>query len=212
MHSAVRGLLLSVPFSCVASVIAWGASTRIGFVSEGLDCFYALVGSCLASLCVTAVVSALSYRRGRHLRWTVLLALIFGTAGIATICVGQVLLRSQMRILLHPVLATRDVRVLHSRSIMFAGYLHVRCTKEFCAEVIRAKALKEIPGDMEAEADLTPMSARRTTQALWDWWRPADMPGAKFYFRHHTSEAPQGWSEGIWTSGDMTEMYLFIRG
>ncbi len=38
------------------------------------------------------------------------------------------------------------------------------------------------------------------------------MPGARFYFLHHKSEAVQGWSEGWWVSGTTNEVYAFIGG
>ena len=212
MISCVKATLLSVPFAGLASMLACAVGTRGGLLSEGLDCLYAVLGSCLASLCVVAAACAVRLRPGGGLRWTALIALAFGTAVLATIGIGHRLLTSQVRVLLHPVPATRDMRVVRSRSVMFAGYLHVRCTKAFCAEVIRLKDLREISEDTQPEPDMTPMSARRSTQAMWDWWQPGSMPGARFYFKHHSSDAPQGWSEGVWTNGDMTEMYVFIRG
>jgi Kef-type K+ transport system membrane component KefB len=211
MMSRVKATLLSVPLAALQSMLVCTAETRVGWMSEGLDCFYAPIVSCITSLGVVAAACAVSCRRAGGLRWTSLLALTLITAISTTTAIGHVL-ASQLRVLLAPVQATPDLQIIRSRSILFASYMQVRCTKAWCAEVIRSKGLHEIPEDMEPKSDMTPLSARRSTQRMWDWWRPANMPGAHFYFRHHPSDAPQGWSKGIWTNAKMTEMFLFMRG
>jgi hypothetical protein len=212
MLSSAKATLLSVPVAALLSMLVCAAETRVGWMSEGLDCFYAPIVSSVTSLGVLATACAVSCRRPGGLRWTSFFALTAITAISTTTAIAHVLLASQIRVLLAPVQPPPDLRIIRSRSILFASYMQVRCTKAFCVEVIRSKGLHEIPEDMEPESDMTSLSARRSTQSMWDWWRPANMPGARFYFRHHTSDAPQGWSEGIWTNTEMTKMFMFIRG
>jgi hypothetical protein len=38
------------------------------------------------------------------------------------------------------------------------------------------------------------------------------MPGARFFFLHHTGDSGQGWSEGWWVNGETNEVYAFISG
>ena len=70
----------------------------------------------------------------------------------------------------------------------------------------------ELPAELPDKPDITGFSSRERTKVSWGWWQPASMSNPRFFFRHHQSDAVQGWAEGWWVNGATNEVYAFIGG
>ncbi|MFM8469102.1 MAG: hypothetical protein ACKODH_03910 [Limisphaerales bacterium] len=107
-----------------------------------------------------------------------------------------------------------DLRVRRGQRFLHGAQVHFSASPAFISAMISSKKLREIPAALpdDGELDLSDVSARRQSAEERDWWRPASMPGAKFYYHHHQSQAIQGWAEGWWVNGATNEVYAFIGG
>lgn len=119
-----------------------------------------------------------------------------------------------MEILLNPMPMPADLRVHRGQSFLHGAQVHFTGTPTFISALIEAKQLVEVPAALpdDGDLDLSKVSARRQSAEERGWWRPASMPGAKFYYLHHKSQAIQGWAEGCWVNGETNEVFAFIGG
>jgi hypothetical protein len=120
--------------------------------------------------------------------------------------------RHSLEIFLRPSPVPSDLRVLHKRGTLFSSFYHFSGSPAVIDSIIQLKGLVEVPTEPPESSDMSGFSAKERTKVSWEWWQPTSMPGARFYFLHHKSEAVQGWSEGWWVSGATNEVYAFIGG
>ncbi|MEQ2006842.1 MAG: hypothetical protein ABMA26_08590 [Limisphaerales bacterium] len=119
-----------------------------------------------------------------------------------------------MELLLSPMPMPADLRVRRGQGFLHGTQVHFTGSPAFISALIQAKQLVEVPAAPPdgGEFDLSGFSARRQSAEERGWWRPASMPGAKFYYLHHKSQATQGWAEGCWVNGETNEFFVFIGG
>lgn len=120
--------------------------------------------------------------------------------------------RHNLEIFLRSSPVPSDMRVLHKRGTLSGSYCHFSGSPDSIDSIIQLKGLVEVPTEPPESSDMSGFSAKERTKVSWEWWQPTSMPGARFYFLHHKSEAVQGWSEGWWVSGATNEVYAFIGG
>jgi hypothetical protein len=104
------------------------------------------------------------------------------------------------------------LRVHHGRGILFSCYVNFTGSPAAIAQLIQVKALLEVPVEVPDKPDAGAFMAREAMKVPWDWWQPSTLHNARFFFRHHQSEAVQGWNEGWWVSATTNEVYAFISG
>lgn len=204
LASTGLALLLAFAFAFLA--------VKSGFLFGGVDTIFTpLVATaiCAIALPLTALVCK---RKGKHFGWralfieTVVLALL----GVTSLSWLQT--RQHLTIFMQPEPVPKGIQVKHGRSIMFSSYVHFTGSPEVIASLIKAKQLVEVPAESPETSHIDGFTSRERTKEPWDWWQPATMSNPKFFFRHHTSQAIQGWSEGWWVSGQTNEVYAFISG
>jgi hypothetical protein len=119
--------------------------------------------------------------------------------------------REILEILFKPAPVPPGVRVLNGRQELFGVHVHFTAPPGVLSSVIQAKGLVEVP-ETEEGTDSPGWPAREQSKRVWDWWNPTNMPGAKFFFRHHLSQAVQGWTEEWWVNGETNEVYADSGG
>lgn len=204
-------------FGFAGLLLGWILSSVVeskGAIFGGVDIAVAtLISGCSCALGL-AVVAVVWERRGRVLSW---LAGLLGAAILSVITVAagsHFSTRKNMEILLNPMPMPADLRVHRGQSFLHGAQVHFTGTPAFISALIQAKHLAEVPAAPPdgGELDLSGFSARRQSAEERGWWRPTSMPGAKFYYLHHKSQAIQGWAEGWWVSGATNEVFAFIGG
>lgn len=150
-----------------------------------------------------------SPRRSRRL--LVVALVLLGVIGVAYVALRWNA-RHNLETFLKPSPVPSELRVLHRRGILFSSYYHFAGSSAAIDSIIQLKGLIEVPVDSPEGSDMSGFSAKERSRTAWDWWQPNKMTKPRFFFRHHTSEAVQGWSEGWWVSGDTNEVYAFISG
>ena len=96
---------------------------------------------------------------------------------------------------------------------MFGSFVHFSASPSDISALIQSKGLVEVPDwDPNGEADIPEgFNERERTKGAWDWWQPALMPKAKFYYRYHKTEFA-GWIEGWWIGGETNEVFAYTSG
>lgn len=192
-------------------LLAWVAEAN-GLLFGGVDVVFAtLISGCCCGL-ATAITAALLERKGGNFTWQA------GCLGAVALSVAATSLwsffctRKNLEILISPMQVPADLRVQRGHRFLHSMHVHFIGSPATISALIQAKQLVEVPAALPdvGEPDIASFSARRQSAEEWDWWRPASMPGAKFYYLHHKSQAIQGWAEGWWVNGATNEVYAFI--
>ena len=118
--------------------------------------------------------------------------------------------RDHLGILMEPAPVPAGLQVHQGQSRLFGMYVHFSGSPEAIASLLKAKGLVEVPTEPTESSD--GYGSRERSKAAWDWWQPANLSQPRFFFRHHKSEAIQGWSEGWWINGATNEVYAFLSG
>lgn len=184
-----------------------------GVLFGGLDVAAFTLISAFCCAVVTPITVTILERRGssptRRAGMLVAVGLSLATIGLGSFFST----RKHLEILLNPMQVPADFRVQRGHRFLHSIHVHFIGSPATISALIRAKQLVEVPAAVpDDEPDISRSSARRQSAEEWDWWRPASMPGAKFYYLHHKSQAIQGWAEGWWVNGATNEVYAFIGG
>jgi len=193
--------------------MAWVAEAN-GVLFGGVDEFVAaLLSGCCCAFGAT-IAAVILKRRGGFLTWRAgllgALVLSFGTTGWVSLSST----RKNLEILMNPMPVPAELRVRKGQRYLHGVEVHFTASPEAISALIRSKRLIEIPAALPdgSELDISDYSTRRQSGKERGWWRPTSMPGAKFYYLHHKSQAIQGWAEGWWVNGETNEVFAFIRG
>lgn len=203
---AAAGLALIL--SAALSLVACAG----GFLFSGLSAGFVTFVSAGVCAVITPITAAIFRRRQRHFGWRPLLIAVLVCALLAVSVLSYLDTRQHMRTFLTCSPVPSGLRVHHGRSILFSSYVHFTGSPATIASLLQSKGLLEVPAEPPESSDYTGFGSRERSKVAWGWWQPTSMPGARFYFLHHKSEAVQGWSEGWWVSGATNEVYAFIGG
>lgn len=195
----------------LASVLSYIACSG-GFLFGGTSVFSVAIGALIFSTIITVVTALIFKRRQKFFGWRTLFMEVALLTLVAVGVLAWIDTRQHLRIFMKPSPVPNGLRVRHGRQILFASYLHFTGSPAAIVELLKSKGLEEVPIEPPESSDFTGFSARARTKEPWDWWQPASMEKPKFYFRHHKSEAVQGWSEGWWVNEATNEVYAFIGG
>jgi hypothetical protein len=208
----LAAVLVSAGLALVlALLLAFLACSR-GLLFSGLDTLFCVVVTTAFCAFVVPVTALVFRRKQRHFAWHTLCIEALVLALVAVGLLSWLQTRQHLRIFMQPAPVPNGVQVRQGRSILFSTYVHFSATPEAIASVIQSKALLEVSAVMPDKSDITDFSSRERTKVSWGWWQPATMSSPKFFFRHHASEAVQGWCEGWWVNGATNEVYAFISG
>jgi hypothetical protein len=202
--SVALSLLFSIAFGLVAR--------PFGFLFGGLSSdfvVFVVTGFCSITI---PVIAFFCERKGKRLSWFQLVAFVITLAFTASSLMSWLDTRQHLKIFLNPKPVPPSLRVCQGCSILFSSYVHFTAPPEVIAAIIQSKELVEIPIETPDQVDISGYSERERTKVSWDWWQPTTMSNPRFYYRHHKSEAVQGWSEGWWVNGATNEVYALIGG
>ena len=194
-----------------ASVFSFIACSA-GFLFSGISAIgtvFATVAVCTVVIPVTALVVS---RKQHHFEWRIFFIGVLCLSLLAVGLLSWLQTRQAMQMFFDPMPMPSGVHVLHGRSILFSSYVHFSAPPAVIAVIIHSKGLAEVPAEIPDQGDMGGYSERQQTMSAWDWWQPSTMSKPKFFYRHHTSEAIQGWSEGWWVNSDTNEVYALISG
>ncbi len=194
-------------------LVTWIAEAN-GMLFGGVDAFVAAMLSGCGCAFGATIAAAILKGRGGSLPWQAglvgALVLSFGTTSVVSLFST----RKNLEILMNPMPVPAELRVLRGQRYLHGMEVHFTAAPEAISALIRSKRLVEVPAEPgdENTLDISDHSARRQSGKQRSWWRPTSMPGAKFYYLHHKSQAIQGWAEGWWVNGATNEVYAFIGG
>jgi hypothetical protein len=120
--------------------------------------------------------------------------------------------QNNLRIIMTPFPVPNGLRVHHGRNTLFGGYVNFTGPPSVISALLHSKGLVEVSTNLPDSSDIGGFVEKATTTNSWDWWQPNTMPNPRFYYRHHDSNAAQGWSEGWWVNDATNEVYAFIGG
>lgn len=183
-----------------------------GLVFAGLDSIFT-VGATTFLCALLTLVTAIRFRRkGRHFGWRTLFAevTVLTLLGVGLLSWGGTRLR--LRTFMAPEPVQRELKVLHSRADLFAMDVHFTATPAVITKLIQSKELVETPDDPERALEIPGYYEMQRTKVSRGWWQPTTMSKPRYYYRHHESQAVQGWSEGWWVNGATNEVYARISG
>lgn len=183
-----------------------------GLLFSGLDVFVVVQVAVGLTAIVIPVTAWIFRRKKKHFGWRALCIVVMLLALVAVATMSWLQTRQHLRIFMNPVPVPSGVHVHRGRSIMFSSYVHFTAPPAVIAKLVQLKELVETPDDLETAVEHPGYSELQRTKAPWDWWQPATMAKPKFFFRHHQSEAVQGWAEGWWINGTTNEVYAYIGG
>jgi hypothetical protein len=195
----------------VASAFSFIACSA-GFLFSGMSAIFTVfvtVAVCTVGIPVTALIVR---RRQHHFGWRTFFIEVSCLSLLAVGLLSWLQTRQAMQIFFDPMPVPNGVHVLHGRSILFSSYVHFSAPPAVIAAIIHSKELAEAPAEIPDQGDISGYSERQQTIVSWGWWQPSTMSKPKFFYRHHTSEAIQGWSEGWWVNSDTNEVYALISG
>ena len=200
----------------LALVLASGFSLLAcsgGFLFSGISTFFVVLATVAVCAIVTSLTALFLRRRKRHFGWRTLFIEVSVLAFVAVGITSWLDTRQHLQILMNPSPVPTGLRIHHGRSIFLSSYVHFTGAPAAIASLLRAKGLAEVPAaDPPETSDITGFSSRERMKVSWGWWHPAAMSNPRFFFRHHKSEAAQGWSEGWWVNGATNEVYASIGG
>lgn len=196
----------------VSSLLIATIASSFGFLFSGLDSALAVSAAVFVSAGVAAIAAAIFKGYKGFLRW-----IAAGT--IAILCelvviglLAHLQTRQHIQIFMEPASVPEGLVIHNGRSIMFSSYIHFTGPPEKIVAILKVKELAEVPAEISELVDYSGFNERERTKALWDWWQPIKMSNPKFFYRHHKSEAIQGWSEGWWVNDKTNEVYALIGG
>lgn len=222
MHTAppiqqpsVRMLTVVFGSSGLALVLALGFSLLAcsgGFLFSGVSIFSTVLVAVAFCAAVVSVTSIVFRQRQRRFGWHMLLIEVAVLALVAVGIVSWLDTRQHLRIFMNPSPVPSGLRVHQGRSILFSSYVHFTAPPDSIASLLQSKGLVEVPAELSDGRDTGPWSSRDHSGVPDGWWQPLTMSSPRFFFRHHESQAVQGWSEGWWVNGATNEVYAFISG
>lgn len=204
LASAGLGLLLASGFALLASYL--------GLLFGGFVALSTVLVTAAFCAFVTPATALFLTRRGGNFSWCTLCVEVLCLVVVAIALLSLRSTREQLQIFMNPEPVPSEVKVHRGRSILHSSFVHFTAPPTAIASLIRTKQLVEVPAEMPDGTDLSGYSSRQQTKDSWDWWQPTSMPNPRFFFRHHKSQAIQGWAEGWWVSGETNEVYAFIGG
>jgi len=204
--------LLAVGTAVVAAYVSALLARRIGMLFSGLDTAIALVASAVVSLIVAAITEMIVRRKGKDADWRVLVIEVLLVGSVVVLLLGWAQTRDHMRIFMNPLPIPNEVRVHHGQSVLFNSFVHFTAPPTVVAALLKSKEFVEVPDEVSDQRDISGYGVRQRTKVSWDWWQPATMSGPRFYYRHHKSDAVQGWMEGWWVNGATNEVYAHTGG
>lgn len=200
------GLILGLPYAL--AILA----CHFGILFSGLSTFAVVLETIVCSAIAVSVTAFVAKRKGKKLGWR---TLHIEYSVLALVMVGVfswIHTRQMLQIFLKPVPVSNEVRVQQGRDVLFNSYVHFTATPAIIAETIKAKELVEVTDAIPENGELSTYNLRESSKVSWSWWQPATMSKPRFYYRHHQSDAVQGWFEGWWVNGETNEVYAHIGG
>lgn len=202
--------LASIGLALVCSVVFARLACSLGILFAGIDTYFAVpvaTGCCAVVAPVTALVFK---RKGKHFTWPMLGTEVVLLAFVAVGVLSWSQTQQNLSIFMGPAPVPNGVHVHQGRAILFTSYVHFSAPPAAIAEIIKSKELVEVSDEWPDKRDITVFSAWEKTKVSWGWWQPAGMSSPRFFFRHHKSDAVQGWGEGWWVNGATNEVYATI--
>ena len=199
---------LALVFACAFAIFA----CYLGILFTGIDTLFAVLFATAFCIIVAPVTALVFKRKGKHFAWRTLFIEVMLLALVAVGLLSWLQTRQALKIFMNPVAVPKGVHVYHGRSVLFAAYVHFTAPPAVIATIINSKDLVEVPAEEPVQRDVSGYSMQQKTKVSWDWWLPAAMSNPRFFYRHHQSEAGQGWSEGWWVNGATNEVYALISG
>jgi hypothetical protein len=192
----------------------------IGSLFGGIDAFFTVVFTSILCPCVVLLTALALKLNAKRLGWAVLFIETMGLALLGVALFSWFGTRQHMEIILNPASVPPDLHVHRGTKTLFSSFVHFSGPPEVIARLLHSKGLLEVPSapdeavphDPHNVIDLGGLFLKDYTGRAWGWWRPATMSNPRFFYRHHESMAPQGWSEGWWVSGATNEVYAHIGG
>jgi hypothetical protein len=208
----IAAVFATVGFALVVTSFFSLVACSAGLLFSGISNIFTVfvtVAVCTVAIPVTALIFR---RRQRHFGWRTLFTVVscLSLLGVGLLSLLQT--RQTMQIFFNPMPVPNGVHVHQGRSVLFSSYVHFSAPPAVIAALIRSKEMVEAPTESPDSGDISAYNERQRTIVSWDWWQPSTMSKPKFFFRHHTSEAIQGWSEGWWVNSDTNEVYALISG
>jgi hypothetical protein len=194
---------VSAGFALVASCLFAVVACYLGILFSGLDTVFAVIvatGCCVIVGLLTAVACK---RYAKQFTWPSLFCEVMLLALVVVGLMSWFQTRDKLKLFLDPV--PSSLHVHHGRSDLFGCYIHFSAPSAIIAAIIQSKQLAPPANDSEQiEEDRMKISR--------NWWQPDTMSNPRFFMRHHTSDAVQGWTDGLWVNGVTNEVYAFITG
>ncbi len=191
-------------------------ASRFGYVSEGLGVFFTTLVTSVLCAVIAAVTAWIFKRYGRPLSLRKMLVGGVLISFVVTLGISWLDTRQHLRIFLSPAPVPDGLHVLRGRAIMFESFVHFTAPPEVVASLLQTKGMVAVPDkspdELPAGSDLSLYFERQRSRDSWDWWQPAVMGKPTFFYRHHQSQAAQGWVEGWWVNSATNEVYAFIGG
>jgi hypothetical protein len=199
LASAGLALMFSYAFAIFACYL--------GILFSGLATFFVVLVATACCAIVVPVTALIFKRKKKHFAWRTLFIEVVLLALVAVGLLSWLQTRQALEIFMKPGPVPSEMHVHRGRSILFSCYVHFSARPADIAAIIQSKELVEVPSE---EANQNSLLQR--TKISWDWWQPAAMFNPRFFYRHHQSDAVQGWSEGWWVNGATNEVYALISG
>jgi hypothetical protein len=210
----LKATFVSAGLALALAIALVPLALHFGILFSGVDTVFVVLVITIFCAFAILVTAAIFKRKGKSFSWR----LLFVEVIFLTLIGGGLLAWSQtrqfMKIIMEPMPVPNGLHVKQGRQLLFTGFVHFTASPSDIATIIEAKKLIEVPAEIPDEGvkDLSGFSARANSENSWNWWQPTNMPNSKFFYRHHESEAVQGWSEGWWVNGATNEVYAFIGG
>lgn len=204
--------LVSAGLALAASWVFAVFATHLGILFSGGDTFFAIFVATALCAIATPITALVFKRKAKHFGWRKLLIEVAVLSLFAVGSLSWLQTRQHLKIFFNPEPIPSGVHVHHGRSVLFSSYVHFSAPPAAIAALIQSKELLEVPSELTDQIDGTSYGAQQRSKDSWDWWQPVNMPKPRFFFRHHKSEAVQGWSEGWWVNDATNEVYAFIGG
>jgi hypothetical protein len=202
----------SAGLALVSSFIFSIFASNYGFLFSGNGTFSVLLVTTPFCAITTSITATVFKRIGRHFSWRAIVIETVILSLLAVIFLSRINTQQTIHIFFAPGPVPSQIHIYQGRGRFFDAYVHFSATPADIAAAINAKELVEVPEELPEQGDFSNDNERQRAITPWDWWQPATMTNPRFFFRHHTSEAIQGWSEGWWINGATNEVYAFISG